>query len=67
MFSLEDYETVVHEVPAEFDVAIVINNAGYGMPGGVHELRGKEDIQFEITLNALHPVYHSKAWLNRLK
>lgn len=37
MYTLEHYETVPEEVPADLDVAIVINNAGTGMPGTIYD------------------------------
>jgi short-subunit dehydrogenase len=67
MFTLEDYKGIVDEVPAELDVAMVVNNAGSGMPGPISVLEPTNNMQFEVTLNALHPVYHTKAWLDRLK
>jgi len=48
------------------DVALVVNNAGTGMPGTIME-QDPADVQFEINLNALHPVYHTRAWLKRMQ
>lgn len=67
MFTLEDYEKIVAEVPEEMDVALLINNAGTGWPGPFEELYPEKELQFEITVNTLHPYYSTKAWIDRFK
>ena len=43
------------------DIALVVNNAGLGTPGPFKDVEGIENL---VSVNALHPIYMTKAMIN---
>jgi short-subunit dehydrogenase len=61
----EDYAKIIDEVTKDKDIGLLVNNAGLGQSGPFIEVDGVDRIQNMINVNALHPVYLTKAMLNK--
>ena len=56
-----DYATIASQI-ADIDIAMLILNAGWTVMGPFKDLTS-EEVEQTVTINALHPVYLSKALL----
>lgn len=61
-----DYKELADKIPADFDIALLLCNAGVSQFGGFMQAYEKTGDEDQINVNSLHPVYLNKALLPRM-
>ena len=64
MTKYNEYERIAQELDG-IDIAMLFLNAGWGLMGPFKEITGPETEEI-VTVNALHPIYLTKALLNSI-